>query len=417
MPMTARADDKDSSVNPGRLQGHATLDKAIQVYRDMGFSDARIAAQLIRSGHPVEEVRKRFADVPLNELPAPSVRRPWQAARPPRGSRPGADRVRSESTPTEGANRQVLPGPQPVAAGGSLNTLLDRFAATPRRTPEADAESSRQGSETDLEGMSFQYVPLIQCSFPHADPGEQTVFSRRNGWLELTLSTARPDTGLPYGVPARLLTIYCTSEAIRTRSPEIALGSSMHDFLRRLDVPISRGERGSLRVYANQLLRLVHCALSIDENIRDASGRQGLHIRQTLFVDEARLWWDEATGIGRGSSLVLSPVLYQSILERSAPLSTQAIRKLRKSPMDLDVYAWLVHRLFHLSKPSSLTWEQLSGQMGHSYAELRYFRRFFGDSLKRVLQVYPEARVSLSEKGLLLLPSKPHIEPRARGGA
>jgi hypothetical protein len=165
------------------------------------------------------------------------------------------------------------------------------------------------------------------------------------------------------------------------------------------------------------LLRLVHCALSIDENIRDVSGRQGLHIRQTLFVDEARLWWDEATGIGRGSSLVLSPVLYQSILERSAPLSTDAIRKLRKSPMDLDVYAWLVHRLFHLSKPSSLTWDQLSGQIGHSYGELRYFRRFFGDSLKRVLQVYPEARVNLSEKGLLLLPSKPHIEPRARVGA
>jgi hypothetical protein len=400
--MTARADDKGSSVSP------TTLDKSIQVYRDMGYSDARIAAQLIRSGHPVDDVRKRFPDIPLNELPAPSVRRP------PRASRPGTERVTSESARAEVANHQVPPAPKSIAAGGSLNRVSDRFAAAPRHLPDAATDSRKQEGETDLDGMSFQYVPLIQCSFPHADPGEQTVFSRRNGWLELTLSTARPDTGLPYGVPARLLTIYCTSEAIRTRSPEIALGSSMHDFLRRLDVPISRGERGSLRVYANQLLRLVHCAISVDENIRDASGRQGLHIRQTLFVDEARLWWDEATGIGRGSSLVLSPVLYQSILERSAPLSTDAIRKLRKSPMDLDVYAWLVHRLFHLSKPSSLTWEQLSGQIGHSYGELRSFRRFFNDSFKRVLQVYPEARVNLSEKGLLLLPSKPHIEPRAR---
>jgi len=73
----------------------------------------------------------------------------------------------------------------------------------------------------------------------------------------------------------------------------------------------------------------------------------------------------------------------------------------------------LVHRLFHLSKPSSLTYEQLSGQIGHSYGELRYFRRFFTDSLKRVLRVYPEARVSLSAKGILLLPSKPHIERRS----
>ena len=124
----------------------------------------------------------------------------------------------------------------------------------------------------------------------------------------------------------------------------------MHEFLRRLDVPITRGDRGSLRVYANQLLRLIHCAISIDENIRDARGRTGLHIRQALFAEEAQLWWDEESGVGQGSSLVLSSVLYQSILERSAPLSTHAIRQLRKSPMDLDVYAWLAHRLFNLSR-------------------------------------------------------------------
>jgi len=90
-------------------------------------------------------------------------------------------------------------------------------------------------------------VPLIQCSFPHADPGELATFTRRNGWLELTLSTARRDTGLPYVVPARLLTIYRASGANRTRSPEIYLGRKVHEFLKRLDVPITRGERGSLR--------------------------------------------------------------------------------------------------------------------------------------------------------------------------
>jgi Plasmid encoded RepA protein len=160
-------------------------------------------------------------------------------------------------------------------------------------------------------------------------------------------------------------------------------------------------------------LRLIHCAVSIDENIRDASGRTGLHIRQALFAEEARLWWDEGAGVGQGSSFVLSPVLFQSILERSAPLSTVAIRQLRKSPMDLDVYAWLVHRLFHLSRPSALSWEQLSGQFGHSYGEIRYFRRFFGDSLQRVLKVYPEAKVRPTETGLLLMPSRPHVVQRS----
>jgi hypothetical protein len=280
--------------------------------------------------------------------------------------------------------------------------------AVARRPPPASAAIESAA----VEGISFQYVPLIQCSFPHADPAEVTTFTRKNGWLELTLGTTRPASGLPYGVPARLLTIYCASEAVRTRSPEIYLGKSVHEFLRLLDVPITRGERGSLRVYANQLLRLIHCTLSIDENIRDATGRTGLHIRQALFAEEAQLWWDEDQGVGQGSSLQLSSVLFHSILERSAPLSTRAIRQLRKSPMDLDVYAWLVHRLFHLGKPSNISWQQLSEQFGHAYAELRQFRRFFLESLHRVRAVYPEAKLSVNETGVLLLPSRPHLAKR-----
>jgi hypothetical protein len=267
----------------------------------------------------------------------------------------------------------------------------------------------------DTDPISFQYVPLIQCSFPHADPGEQSTFTRRNGWLELTLATARRDFGLPYGVPARLLTIYFASEAVRTKSPEIYLGDSVNDFLRRLDVPITRGARGSQRVYANQLLRLIHCAVSIDENVRDGAGRAGLHIRQALFAEEARLWWDQ-DGVGQGSSLVLSSVLFDSILERSAPLSTAAIKQLRKSPMDLDVYAWLVHRLFSLGSMTTITWAQLSGQFGHGYSEPRTFRRFFLDSLKRVLAVYPEARAKPTATGLQLAPSKPHVARAALTG-
>jgi hypothetical protein len=206
---------------------------------------------------------------------------------------------------------------------------------------------------------------------------------------------------------------------VRTNSPEIYLGSSVHDFLRRLDVPITRGARGSLSVYANQLLRLIHSTLSIDENIRDGAGRQGLHMRQALFVEEARLWWDDpehtknrkgaGRSIGDGSSLMLSSVLFHSILERSAPLATHAIKQLRKSPMDLDVYAWLVHRLFHLQSPSMISWAQLSNQFGHNYGLPRKFRHFFLDSLKRVSVVYPEAKLKVSEAGVLLLPSRPHL--------
>jgi hypothetical protein len=351
------------------------IDRRIEQYQSQGLTQAAILKQLLAARWPLEQLRSRFPEVEEGAFHYP------------------------ESMP--------IPAPitikSPVLPSAS-QTSIDR---------------ANSNATSAAEGISFQYVPLIQCSFPHADPKHATSFTRKNGWLELTLGTTSPETGLPYGVPARLLTIYCTSEAVRTNSPEIYLGDSVHDFLRRLDVPITRGSRGSLSVYANQLLRLIHSTLSIDENIRDGAGRQGLHMRQALFVEEAQLWWDDpqepksrkgaGRAIGNGSSLMLSSVLFHSILERSAPLATSAIKKLRKSPMDLDVYAWLVHRLFHLSHPSMISWGQLSQQFGHSYREPRTFRRFFLDSLKRVSTVYPDARLKVSEAGILLMPSRPHV--------
>jgi len=353
--------------------GVPLIDRRIEEYSKQNLSRQSILEQLLAVGWPLDQLRPRFPEFPEAMF------------RYPQNLSPSLARLPAPTLPTN--TRFTLPS---VA-----NPSVDRATAN---------------AVTVAEGISFQYVPLIQCSFPHADPKDATTFTRKNGWLELTLGTTRPEGGLPYGVPARLLTIYCTSEAVRTNSPEIYLGDSVHDFLRRLDVPITRGARGSLSVYANQLLRLIRSTLTIDENIKSGAGRSGLHIRQALFVEEAQLWWDEPEGrVGNGSSLVLSSVLFHSILERSAPLATHAIKQLRKSPMDLDVYAWLVHRLFHLTKPSMVSWSQLSEQFGHNYREQRTFRRFFLDSLKRVAAVYPEAKLNVGASGILLLPSRPHL--------
>jgi hypothetical protein len=393
------------SVSDGTASVREQVDARYARLAALGFSRDRILQQLLAARLPAEVLKPLFPEFPAQAFEPPKLselRRSGKGATPTARGSVAAGPVRMP--PPAEAGRAPL---KEVGPSG----LLERLQVQARSTPPAVAASPQTLVEDAAEGLSFQYVPLIQCSFPHADPGDVATFTRRNGWLELTLATNKPSVGLPYGVPARLLTIFLSSEAIRTRSPEVFLGESVHEFLRRLDVPITRGERGSLRVYANQLLRLIHCSLSVDENVRDDSGRHGLHLRQALFAEEARLWWDDdqERRVGQGSSLVLSPVLFDSILERSAPLSTAAIKKLRKSPMDLDVYAWLVHRLFHLGRPSTITWAQLSGQFGHGYAELRKFRRFFADSLKRVLEVYPEAQVRLAEVGVILSPSRPHL--------
>ena len=385
----------------------AEITERLQRYAAKGMSRAGMLAQLSLACYPTELLQRHFPDMPdvAFGIGKPTLESTGQG----RASAPGT----SNQPLTRSPLQNQTPKDAPSSAGASRSATRGPSALPPvptRNTATTEVTKAARDVE-EGGGISFHYVPLIQCSFPHADPGDAHSFTRRNGWLELTLGTTRPETGLPYGVPARLLTIYAASEAVRTKSPEIFLGNSVQDFLRRLDVPITRGDRGSMRVYANQLLKLIHCTLTIDENIRDASGRTGLHIRQALFAEEARLWWDDARGVGQGSSLVLSSVLFHSILDRSAPLSTNAIKSLRKSPMDLDVYAWLVHRLFNLSKPSTVTWQQLSEQFGHGYSELRRFRRFFIDSLKRVQAVYPEAKLKVADAGVILLPSRPHLSP------
>jgi len=404
-----RADTAQAqSAPPTRV---SLIDRRIAQYESRGLDRVAILEQLLAARWPLEQLKSRFPEVEEGAFryPPPSGR----ADRPSLDS-PGTANQRRDSDSPSGRDASV---------GISYTNSQRAVSKALPSVPTTNIDRAKLNAVSAAEGISFQYVPLIQCSFPHADPKHASTFTRKNGWLELTLGTTRPECGLPYGVPARLLTIYCTSEAVRTNSPEIYLGDSVHDFLRRLDVPITRGARGSLSVYANQLLRLIHSTLSIDENIRDGAGRQGLHMRQALFVEEARLWWDDpeapknrkgagrpsGRSIGNGSSLMLSSVLFHSILERSAPLATSAIKQLRKSPMDLDVYAWLVHRLFHLSKPSMVSWEQLSNQFGHNYGLPRKFRHFFLDSLKRVSAVYPEAKLQISESGVLLLPSRPHL--------
>ena len=365
-------------------------------------------AQLTLAGYPTELLQQRFPEMSAVAfgLTKPSIE--------PQGKVP--TRATEGSRPSDVARKHQAPPdviPRAVSRQEPRASLQGRTRGVPERVISGGASIARASAGGGEEGISFHYVPLIQCSFPHADPGQAHSFTRKNGWLELTLGTTRPETGLPYGVPARLLTIYAASEAVRTKSPEIYLGNSVHDFLRRLDVPITRGDRGSLRVYANQLLKLIHCTLTIDENIKDPNGRTGLHIRQALFAEEARLWWDDETrGVGQGSSLVLSSVLFHSILDRSAPLSTSAIKRLRKSPMDLDVYAWLVHRLFSLSKPSTVTWQQLSEQFGHGYSRTAFLPPFVRRLDQARAEVYPEAKLKLTDSGVILLPSRPH-PPRA----
>lgn len=73
--------------------------------------------------------------------------------------------------------------------------------------------------------LGFMARILVQVGLPHSEP-KDGAFLRRNGDLSFCI-TAHPDVGLPYGRYPRLLLIWMTGEAVRTKSPLLHLGPTL----------------------------------------------------------------------------------------------------------------------------------------------------------------------------------------------
>jgi hypothetical protein len=75
----------------------------------------------------------------------------------------------------------------------------------------------------------------------------------------------------------------------------------------------------------------------------------------------------------------------------------------------IDIYIWLAYRLHALQKDVEISWPSLHGQFGAEVTRLRFFREYFKPSLAIACAAYPEARIDVTERGIILRPSRPPI--------
>ena len=100
----------------------------------------------------------------------------------------------------------------------------------------AAVEAQSQPRDEDLTYMARE---LVQCTLPHSDPGQVPFWTRKNGNLILSivsdydLQTGNL-VGYPYGSIPRLILFWLTTEALRTASPRLELGTTYSTFLREL---------------------------------------------------------------------------------------------------------------------------------------------------------------------------------------
>ena len=110
-----------------------------------------------------------------------------------------------------------------------------------------------EASEADPD-MGFMARLLALCSLPRTNPGNRLQYKRVNGPYKLIM-IAGGDNKLPFGNLPRLLLAWVCTEAVRTQSRELVLGSSLAEFMRKLGISSDSGgsRRRDARGSVNQI--------------------------------------------------------------------------------------------------------------------------------------------------------------------
>ena len=276
------------------------------------------------------------------------------------------------------------------------------------------ATKAELGAEDQNVGFSARL--FAQVSLPQRNPGEIPYYERRNGNVTLTMSpaliTRRDRTKVrkyPYGIYPRLALTYVATEAFVTQSPVVDLGRSMRSFLSKLNVEYS-GRNAN--IVKDQLAALFGAQLSVEGLAVTQSGH-GTVSEYFQIAKSVSLWWANREELGDeglwASEVHLSEEFFNSIKASPVPVDLKAIRALGGSSLRIDLYIWATYRMYYLTKPTRIKWEDLSNQFGAQYGRLRAFKAAFIKELEAVKIVYPTLNAEVTQDYLILRPSLTHV--------
>ena len=269
----------------------------------------------------------------------------------------------------------------------------------------ADTMAMEAEAAQDAGALGFMARALVQATLPHKKVAGPE-FTRRNGAYTLTL-LAPSHIGLPYGTVPRILLAWMTTEAVRTQSRELVLGDNLSKFMRALDLVPTGGRWGTVGRLKDQSRRLFASTVSASYADKEKYAETGYRL-----ADKSVLWWDGGNADQAGlwqSTVTLTEGFYREVIEHPIPVDMRAIRALKRSPMALDIYCWLTYRASYAKRDSTIPWPALAVQFGAEYGRVRDFKAAFLAELRKVTLVYPDARLAVTDTGLLVKPSRPHI--------
>jgi hypothetical protein len=267
-------------------------------------------------------------------------------------------------------------------------------------------EAAYQVLSEEADKLGFTYSGFALTCLPHK-PQPDTIWRREGHNLTMLLQAgvdrSGSTLGVPYGSYARFILLFLQSQAVKTGSREIDLGRSMRVWLGNMGLSIGGT---TYRMVGEQARRISGCTLTFyaDRDNREVMRRGGFVdgsiTMADVKTDQPSLWQDK---------VLLNEEFYRALRDHPVPLSEAALRAIGPRSMVIDIYIWLAYRLHALKADVAVTWPSIYAQFGAGYGRMRDFRTGFLGGLELACAVYPEARISVDEKGVVLRPSRPAI--------
>lgn len=291
---------------------------------------------------------------------------------------------------------------------------------------------SRVATITDIENRQpspseiwYGHSILTSTLFPATPPAEGTDFiSKDNNTVEYILEAGIDSItrkrSYPYGKYPRLLMAWMAKQiraagARRTDTVDPDTKTitipSMYQLSEELGIP--RGGQSARRLQ-EQLRRLLYCHISIRQKTGFA-GRSDIYDSINVqMVKAVRFVNDRENQDFSGARFVLTDEVWDRLAMESAPFDTRATSYLLsgRSVLPYDVYVWLTGTMKNLRHDLLLDWDWLHERFGDGIVERRTFKEAFRNALRKVRDVYPQARVETNRKGVLLHPSPTSVPAR-----
>jgi hypothetical protein len=261
--------------------------------------------------------------------------------------------------------------------------------------------------------LGYTYSAWCLAGLPHREHpvGEDWLISTDYVQLLVRPGVRMHDDGtreplaVPAGTIARLLLIDLQSEALETGSRNIELGPNPQRIIDRLG--LTRGGPVSRKI-VDHLERLCRCAL----DFKIGTDQRALFINERI-VDAFELSRVADKRTKRQAPMIerlrLSAAFFAELQRHPISVDRAAIRDIQSSPRAIDIYLWLAFRLPVLQAETPVSWSALWRQFGRERL-LRTFRAEFKEPLGLALAAYKAARVEISERGLVLLPSPAPVQ-------